>query len=576
MRKETKQCQNCKNDFTIEDEDFEFYEKMKVPAPTWCPDCRAKRRMSFYNVNTLYKRKCDKCGNETISIYDQDTKFPVYCSECWWADDWDAEEYAKDYDWNKTFWEQYQSLLNEVPKPAVEVDYLKMINSPYVNACSALKNCHWVFLASPSENVSYAFSIGDVKDSMDLTNVAMSEKSYFIFNGFRIYNSSFLVNCGDCLNVHFSRDLKNCHDCFGCVNLRNKSYCFFNKQLTKEEYQKKIKGINLGSYQVVEEMRRQTAEMFLTAPVKYYNGYNNENVSGDYIWNSKNVQAGYGIESGENVKYSQMLEMGPVKDCYDYTSWGDNARRMYEVSHAGEKVADIKFTNGAWYSYNIEYSDNALHSHDLFGCVFMRKKEYCILNKKYGKEEYLQMVKKIKKQMDTEPYIDQQGRIYKYGEFFPPELSPFAYNESIAREYYPLNREEVEKEGYVWREKGNRNYEITLQTENIPDDIKDVDNSILRQTIQCATRLEEREKNNCTEAFRLTAKELEFYKKMNIPLPRYCPNCRHMERLKNRNPLKLYKRTCMKEGCDVEFKTTYAPERKEIVYCEKCYNKEVG
>jgi hypothetical protein len=63
---------------------------------------------------------------------------------------------------------------------------------------------------------------------------------------------------------------------------------------------------------------------------------------------------------------------------------------------------------------------------------------------------------------------------------------------------------------------------------------------------------------------------------MNIPLPRYCPNCRHHERLKNRNPLKLYKRTCMKEGCDVEFETTYAPERKEIVYCEKCYQNEVA
>jgi hypothetical protein len=532
--------------------------------------------MSFYNINTLYKRKCDKCGKKTISIYDQDTKFPVYCPECWWADDWDAEEYAKNYDWNKTFWEQYQSLLNEVPKPAVEVDYLKMINSPYVNACSALKNCHWVFLASPSENVSYAFSIGDIKDSMDLTNVAMSEKSYFIFNGFRIYNSSYLVNCGDCLNVHFSRDLKNCHDCFGCVNLRNKSYCFFNEQFSKEEYQRNIKEINLGSHQVVEEMRRRTVKMFLTAPVKYYNGYNNENVSGDYIWNSKNVQSGYGIESGENIKYSQMLEMGPVKDCYDYTSWGDNARQMYEVSHAGEKVANIKFTNGAWYSYNIEYSDNALHSHDLFGCVFMRKKEYCILNKKYSKEEYLQMVERVKKQMDAEPYVDQQGKAYKYGEFFSPELSPFAYNESIAREYYPLGRGEVEEEGYVWKKTKERGYKMTLKTEDIPDNIKEVDDSILRQIIQCATRLEEREKNNCTEAFRITAKELDFYRKMDIPLPRHCPNCRHMERLKNRNPLKLYKRTCMKEGCDVEFETTYAPERKEIVYCEKCYNEKVG
>lgn len=33
---ETKSCQNCKKDFIIEPEDFNFYSKMKVPAPTWC------------------------------------------------------------------------------------------------------------------------------------------------------------------------------------------------------------------------------------------------------------------------------------------------------------------------------------------------------------------------------------------------------------------------------------------------------------------------------------------------------------------------------------------------------------
>jgi RNA polymerase subunit RPABC4/transcription elongation factor Spt4 len=37
---ETKNCQNCKKDFNIEPDDFSFYEKMKVPVPTWCPECR--------------------------------------------------------------------------------------------------------------------------------------------------------------------------------------------------------------------------------------------------------------------------------------------------------------------------------------------------------------------------------------------------------------------------------------------------------------------------------------------------------------------------------------------------------
>lgn len=34
-KSETKICQNCKKDFTIDPEDFKFYEKIKVPSPTF-------------------------------------------------------------------------------------------------------------------------------------------------------------------------------------------------------------------------------------------------------------------------------------------------------------------------------------------------------------------------------------------------------------------------------------------------------------------------------------------------------------------------------------------------------------
>ena len=43
MNSEIRQCQNCKQDFTIEPDDFGFYEKIKVPPPTFCPLCRAQR-----------------------------------------------------------------------------------------------------------------------------------------------------------------------------------------------------------------------------------------------------------------------------------------------------------------------------------------------------------------------------------------------------------------------------------------------------------------------------------------------------------------------------------------------------
>ena len=69
MKSETKQCQNCKKDFVIEPEDFNFYEKIKVPPPTFCPECRLIRRMIWRNERTLYKRKCDKTGKQIITMF---------------------------------------------------------------------------------------------------------------------------------------------------------------------------------------------------------------------------------------------------------------------------------------------------------------------------------------------------------------------------------------------------------------------------------------------------------------------------------------------------------------------------
>jgi hypothetical protein len=72
--------------------------------------------------------------------------------------------------------------------------------------------------------------------------------------------------------------------------------------------------------------------------------------------------------------------------------------------------------------------------------------------------------------------------------------------------------------------------------------------------------------------YRIIKQELEFYKKHNIPLPRKHPDIRHMERMKLRNPRKLFDRKCDK--CWKDIKTTYSPSRPEIVYCQECFEKE--
>ena len=167
--------------------------------------------------------------------------------------------------------------------------------------------------------------------------------------------------------------------------------------------------------------------------------------------------------------------------------------------------------------------------------------------------------------------IEHMKTIGEYGEFFPKELSPFAYNETIAQEYFPLTKEEALKKGFAWQDEEERNYKIDIKTKNIPDNIKDMEDDIVNKVISCGHAGKCR--HQCTEAFKIVPEEFKFYKRMNLPLPRLCPNCRHYERIGQRNPLKLWDRNCMKCGATV--KTTFAPERPEIIYCEKCYQQEV-
>jgi len=200
------------------------------------------------------------------------------------------------------------------------------------------------------------------------------------------------------------------------------------------------------------------------------------------------------------------------------------------------------------------------------------KKQYCILNKQYSKEEYEALVLKIKKHMDQMPYVDKRSRTYKYGEFFPAELSPFAYNETAAREFFVLTKEEAIRDGYRWKEKEGRTYTPSIQSSDIPDDIADVTDSILEEVIGCAHG--GTCSDDCTIAYKITAAELKFYRQMDIPLPRLCHNCRHAERIKERRSMKIYDRNCAK--CGKEIETSYAPERPEIIYCESCYTREVA
>lgn len=83
-KEEVRICESCQKQFLVIPQEQEFYLKKDLPWPANCPECRQKRRLSLRNERKLYKRKCDKCQKDIISTYAPDSKYIVYCQECFW------------------------------------------------------------------------------------------------------------------------------------------------------------------------------------------------------------------------------------------------------------------------------------------------------------------------------------------------------------------------------------------------------------------------------------------------------------------------------------------------------------
>lgn len=565
-------CQSCKKDFVIESEDFLFYEKLKVPAPTFCPECRLIRRLIMRNERTLYKRNCDLCGESKILVYPPNSSFKVYCHNCFHGDDWDAIKYEKSYDDSLSFFEQYISLYNLVPKLGI-VKQGFSINSEYTNRATDLKNCYLIFASAYSENCFYSMFIWNVKDSSDCFSVDNSERCFNCIDCYGCNSLRYSKDCNSCVDSFFLKNCKNCQNCFGCVNLRNKNYCIFNEQYTRDDYFKKLENFNLSNRENIKELKKEIKkyQMQFIVPATVEN--HSVDISGNWISNSKNTKYSFTCNNIENGKY--LFNVKEAKDVMDYTYWGKGSELMYECNSVGIQCSNIRFSSESWSNLiDSEYCHNCFSSSNLFGCVGLKKKQYCILNKQYSKEEYEELVPKIKKQMMDAPFIDNVGRVIKYGEFFPSDMTPFAYNETIAQEYFPKTKEEAVALGFKWKDIDKKNYVPTVMGDKLPETISLVDDDILKEIIGCVHTGDCNEQ--CTVAFKITSEELLFYRANNIPLPDICPNCRHYERLKERNPIKIWDRVCMKEGCGNKIKTTYSPDSEEIVYCKNCYQNEVN
>ncbi len=564
---ETKTCKNCHADFIISSEDFDYYSKANVPAPTWCSLCRLIRRTSFVNGWSLFWRNCDKCAKRTLSMYPPTQDITVYCQPCWWADEWDGTEYAMDYDPSRPFLEQVKELSDKTPYCALETTYLTLKDCDYCNAIAYGKNCLLATWLDYCENVCFSSYLNNSKDISDCMRMQESELCYESIGQNKSYRTFYSEECDSCTDVWFSRNLSGCINCVGCVNMRGASYCIFNEKYSKEEYFEKIKEFRLDTREGIENLKAQIQEFWDHYPYREYSGNTmNVNVTGEYTYQSKNSKNMYISTGAEDCSDCQFITVAPARDCKDYSGWGNGAELIYESANIGDNVSKVKFSVYCFPDVmETEYSMWCVAAKYNLGCVNLKRKKYAILNKEYDKETYEKMLEEIIADMRVRPYVDKTGKEYLYGEFFPTEFSKFAYNGANASKYFWKTKEQALSEGYFWNEEEVQNVEATIAGNELPQTIAEVTDKITNEAIACMT---------CDKKYRIAPLELSILQKLNIPLPTRCPKCRESDRFKKLNLPILRESMCA--NCEKPITTAFPEDTNKRIYCVDCYQKEVA
>ena len=544
-------CTVSGTEFPITQSDLDFYNKISptfgdqkfaIPTPTLCPEERQRRRLSFRNERKLYKRKCDLTSKDIVSIYNPDKPYKVYDQSVRRWDSRDPMDYGRDFDFSKSFTEQFGDLMKEVPKS--NNANTKCEKSEYIMSSNMTNSSYMSSLIATSENILYSHCLARCNNLSDSEYSVYCDFWYWLINCTKCNNCFYCINCEDSSSLMWCTDCISCEFCINCVNLIHKKYYINNISYTKEEYMKKTVWYDYNLWNI------------------YKNQYNINTKS--CFWNR--------INSWSESVFCYNIGISADSCKYINISW--KITRSYDVYRAYwglelwyESIylwwyKNIYWCDCIWWKNNI-YIIDCNDCSDCFWCIWLRNKSYCIFNKQYTKEEYEVQVATI---------ISHMQATGERWEFFHPSLSPFGYNETVAQEYFPLVKGELES---VWYHRSDyssdpvipvgavlihrREYDDT-QWKALRDDPQ---HSILKSIVICEVS---------GRPFVIQWAELKFYLQHDIALPSKHPDVRHEERMKLRPGRTLFLRSC--DQCSSEMLSVY-DHHVGRVYCESCYQKKI-
>ena len=548
--------QYCEGEFKIESEDINFLKMLRAPAPNYCPTCRRIRRLVYMNFSRLFVRKCDVPGhNENmISILSSECPFPVYDYKYFIGDEFNPFSFGITYNHGDDPIEVLTSLRKVFPMPSFLNRDPSSVNSDYSNGGRDLKNGYYVMACYHVEDAWYSGMLTKCRNVMDSRVLIDSEFVYEGLYSFNIYKSSFIYFSNDCLESMFLFDCRNCQNCFGCVNLRNAKYCVYNEQFTKEQYEEFLKSVYPLSRKSLQGYEEKFWGLVKNLPMNGSRNVASDNVAGVNIKNSKNLFDVVDANNAENIRHAD----GPTfhNDSMDLLFSGKSSY-LYMTTNIGSQSSRVKFSVSSKFCTDSEFIFNSKNLNHCFMCFGLQNKSYCVLNKQYDENEYYKIVDEIKFAMlNKGEYSDGVGM----------EFSAQSYNFSLGQVAFPLTDEQILKlGGYVAEEpESNVGNTETIKYSDLSIYIDDINDNIVNKAIIC---------EESGRPFKIVSTELDFYRRMNLPLPNIHPLLRIQRRIRFVPDGKKYKTVCQK--CDKDMESVFDPKEKYILYCEKCYQQEV-
>lgn len=293
----------------------------------------------------------------------------------------------------KNFLEQFKQLLIE--QPHYNLKGSNSENCDYADTAVNSQDCYYSFGTFHCEDLLYSRYSRNCKNSSDLTFCFNCEWCYQCLGCSKSYSLDNCQYCANCSECAYCEDCTGCKNCFGCIGQHQKQYMFFNEQLTKEEYEQRITEIDLSNPAVREAIAAKFEKLKQKVPIIASHQTQCEDCVGDNLVEAKNAYQCFDAYDLEDCNYC--IETNSLKNSTDCTVCF-KGEELYQCCHCPGDY-NCNFCIHCDYCSDSEFCAYSMNLKNCFGCVYMKDKQYHILNKAYSQEEYEKTVKAIKEDL---------------------------------------------------------------------------------------------------------------------------------------------------------------------------------